>query len=184
MPSFTNNSTFPTFYSLPTTTDSVESDREWYMVAQVKNNMTITKPTLIVTDKSGMDFAVTFEEDRNFDLKARGLKKGNTIVLPKARRLEKGPGRKDVLVIEKEDCEKVKAIPGSLTKTLELGSGLTDDDKSKACETCQGTVGGLMRCTGCETVVYCSKDCQVKGWSERGHKSDCKIFKSIREIWT
>lgn len=78
------------------------------MVAQVKNNMTITKPTLIVTDKSGMDFAVTFEEDRAYDLKGRGLKKGNTMVIPNARRLEKGPGKKDVVVIEKDDCEKVK----------------------------------------------------------------------------
>ncbi|KAK6074894.1 zinc mynd-type domain containing protein [Seiridium cupressi] len=108
MPPFTDESIFPTFYSLPTTTDHVGQDREWYMVAQVKNNMTITKPTLIVTDRSGMDFAVTFEEDRGFDLKGRGLKKGNTIVIPKGRRLEKGPGRKDVLVIEKADCNSVK----------------------------------------------------------------------------
>lgn len=108
MASFEDDLIFPTFYSLPTTTDDVEAKRQYYMVAQVKNNMTITKPTLIVTDKSGMDFAVTFEEDRSFDLKGRGLRKGNTIVIPRPRRLEKGPGKKDVLVIEKEDCQGVK----------------------------------------------------------------------------
>ncbi|ETS82286.1 hypothetical protein PFICI_07288 [Pestalotiopsis fici W106-1] len=121
MPDLTNDKIFPTFYTLPTTTDQVEQQQDeqrpnddddghdWYMVAQVKNNMTITKPTLIVTDRSGMDFAVTFEEDRGWDLKARGLKKGNVMVIPRARRLEKGPGRKDVLVVEKQDCEAVKA---------------------------------------------------------------------------
>ncbi|SPQ20981.1 ccb2df69-2be0-4a46-9755-d8910d770051 [Thermothielavioides terrestris] len=26
-------------------------------------------------------------------------------------------------------------------------------------------------------------ECQVKGWSEGGHKADCKIIKGIRAIW-
>lgn len=118
MPDFNNDKIFPTFYTLPTTTDEQRAAAQdnnddqdhhpWFMVAQVKNNMTITKPTLIATDRSGMDFAVTFEEDRGWDLKARGLKKGSVMVIPRARRLEKGPGRKDVLVVEKRDCESVK----------------------------------------------------------------------------
>lgn len=116
MPLLTDELLFPTFYSLPTTTDDVEQGRDWYMVAQVKNNMTITKPTLIATDRGGMDFAVVFEEERGFDLKARGLKKGNTMVIPKARRLEKGPGKKDVLVVQKEDCEGVKVTMALLTR--------------------------------------------------------------------
>ncbi|KAK9412955.1 hypothetical protein SUNI508_12260 [Seiridium unicorne] len=182
MPPFTDESVFPTFYSLPTTTDHVEQDREWYMVAQVKNNMTITKPTLIVTDRSGMDFAVTFEEDRGFDLKGRGLKKGNTIVIPKGRRLEKGPGRKDVLVIEKADCNSVKAIPANLAKAIELSPRLGDSTRSDQCEACEKMDQELMRCTGCESVAYCSKECQVKGWTELGHKTDCKIFKGIKSI--
>ncbi|KAI4600826.1 hypothetical protein KJ359_012988 [Pestalotiopsis sp. 9143b] len=110
MPDFTDDALFPTFYTLPTTTDEAarEDSGDWFMVAEVKNNMTITKPTLIATDRGGMDFAVTFEEDRGWDLKARGLKKGATMVVPRARRVDKGPGRKDVLVVEREDCESVK----------------------------------------------------------------------------
>lgn len=110
MPDFTDDTLFPTFYTLPTTTtdEPAQEDRDWFMVAEVKNNMTITKPTLIATDRGGMDFAVTFEEDRGWDLKARGLKKGATMVVPRARRVDKGPGRKDVLVVEREDCESVK----------------------------------------------------------------------------
>ncbi|KAF7526860.1 hypothetical protein G7054_g10621 [Neopestalotiopsis clavispora] len=168
MPDFNNDKIFPTFYTLPTTTDEQRAAAEdnnddqdhhpWFMVVQVKNNMTITKPTLIATDRSGMDFAVTFEEDRGWDLKARGLKKGSVMVIPRARRLEKGPGRKDVLVVEKRDCESVKAIPGSLERTIALGSRLDDSGATAAkCETCEKVQDGLSKCTGCESVAYCGK---------------------------
>ncbi|EFQ32382.1 uncharacterized protein GLRG_07526 [Colletotrichum graminicola M1.001] len=42
---------------------------EWFLVAEVKQNMTITKPTLVVVDRGGTEFAVTFE-DRGIDLPA------------------------------------------------------------------------------------------------------------------
>jgi hypothetical protein len=77
------------------------------------------------------------------------------------------------------------------------------------CETCEKVQDGLSKCTGCESVAYCGKvstiivtsthevdscvaqnqltsqmqECQVKGWTELGHKSDCKIIKSIKGIW-
>lgn len=108
MPLFTDTTLFPTFDSLPRTTESVDPERaDWCLVGQVKNNMTITKPTLIVTDRSGAEFAVTFE-DRGFDLKARNLKKGNTIVIPRARRTPKGEGKQDALVVEAKHCPTVK----------------------------------------------------------------------------
>ncbi|KAI1874070.1 uncharacterized protein JN550_002649 [Neoarthrinium moseri] len=156
MPAFGDPSAFPTFYTLPVTTDFVDETKSWYILAQIKNNMTITKPTLIVTDQSGMDFAVTFE-NTGFDLKARGLKKGNTVVIPQARRTDKGEGRKDVLVVESEDCESVKAIPGKLDWIMELGSMMDDETHDKKCGACGKAEGELMRCTGCGEVVYCGK---------------------------
>ncbi|KAK6214233.1 hypothetical protein LQW54_004660 [Pestalotiopsis sp. IQ-011] len=183
MPDFTDDPLFPTFYTLPTTTDdAAQLDRDWFMVAEVKNNMTITKPTLIATDRVGMDFAVTFEEDRGWDLKARGLKKGAVMVVPRARRVDKGPGRKDVLVVEREDCESVKAIPGNLARVLDLGQRFNESSLAK-CASCEKVGEGLMKCTGCGSVAYCSKECQVRGWTELGHKSDCKVLKSIKSIW-
>ncbi|KAI0134322.1 hypothetical protein BJ170DRAFT_609404 [Xylariales sp. AK1849] len=190
MLSFTDNVAFPTFYTLPTTsttsspapvTDTDNSEQEWYLLAQIKNNMTITKPTLIVTDHSGMDFAVIFE-DTTFNLKERGLKKGNTMVVPQARRTEKGPGRKDVLVVEKGECQYVKMIPGKLDRILELGVAFESIDKAGKCDAC-GKESELMKCTGCGIVAYCSKDCQAKAWSERGHKTNCKTFRTMKDIW-
>eukprot|EP00603_Paraphysomonas_imperforata_P002208 CAMPEP_0114421074 /NCGR_PEP_ID=MMETSP0103-20121206/4888_1 /TAXON_ID=37642 ORGANISM="Paraphysomonas imperforata, Strain PA2" /NCGR_SAMPLE_ID=MMETSP0103 /ASSEMBLY_ACC=CAM_ASM_000201 /LENGTH=263 /DNA_ID=CAMNT_0001589579 /DNA_START=108 /DNA_END=899 /DNA_ORIENTATION=- len=41
-------------------------------------------------------------------------------------------------------------------------------------EGCQETEG-LLRCTGCKMVHYCSKEHQKEDWST--HKMDCKVFK-------
>ncbi|PSS21914.1 hypothetical protein M430DRAFT_218734 [Amorphotheca resinae ATCC 22711] len=40
----------------------------------------------------------------------------------------------------------------------------------------------LFRCRGCESVWYCDKECQTRGWSEKGHKVECKILKVVRGI--
>lgn len=100
---------FPAFYSIPEATESPVPDDagDWWLMAQIKANMTLTKPTLIATDRTGMDFAIIFE-DTSFDLKGRGLKKGCTMVVPRARRTEKGEGKKAIVRVEKEDCTGVK----------------------------------------------------------------------------
>ncbi|TQN64243.1 hypothetical protein CSHISOI_11185, partial [Colletotrichum shisoi] len=47
---------------------SHDAREEWFLVAEVRQNMTITKPTLVVVDRAGTEFAVTFE-DRGIDLR-------------------------------------------------------------------------------------------------------------------
>ena len=32
---------------------------------------------------------------------------------------------------------------------------------------------GLLRCTKCRRRIYCSKECQVRGW-KGGHKQECE----------
>ncbi|KAI3326313.1 hypothetical protein HD806DRAFT_443117 [Xylariaceae sp. AK1471] len=101
MSSLTNPSNSPTFYELPavsspndSSTDS--SDKNWYLLAQIKENMTITKPTLIVTDRTGVDFALLFED--NINLKELGFRKGYTLAVPNARRTDReGEGKKAVV---------------------------------------------------------------------------------------
>ena len=34
----------------------------------------------------------------------------------------------------------------------------------------------LLRCSGCQTARYCSKECQTKGWKD-GHKAVCNLMK-------
>lgn len=118
MPDFDNTTLFPTFGELPGAPDddpaAAESGTDasggasggssWTLLAQVKENMTIVKPTLVVTDRAGVDFAVIFE-DTSMSLKT--FRKGYTMVVPGARRTEKGEGKKAFVRIEKGRCADV-----------------------------------------------------------------------------
>ncbi|KAK8071257.1 glycosyl hydrolase family 76 [Apiospora hydei] len=166
MPDFTDPAVFPSFYELPSDAEIASAPPEgveataWWMLAQVKVNMTLTKPTLIVTDRRGLDFAVTFE-DSSMDLK--GYKKGYTMVVPRAQRTDREEGKKAVMRIEARDCKSVQVIPAKMEHLMELGQVLDmmgGDDaegKEQKCGACGKTGGTLSKCTGCGTVRYCSK---------------------------
>src|SRR5438876_8453591 len=88
IPDFTNQTTFPTFSACPDHNPPPSQQDDWFLLAQVKDDMTITKPTLVLTDRSGAPFALVFDGlDRDaLDFKRLGLRKGNTAVIPGAVR--------------------------------------------------------------------------------------------------
>lgn len=163
-PDFTNTVLFPTFLTIP------EHDRDappppsltdehapWYLLAQVKDNMTINKPTLVLKDRDENPFALVFEglERDELDLKGLGFKKGCTAVIPNATRTKPAEdGKRGFVRVEKGNAGAVRAIPGPLARVLEVGGKV----KGTTCETC-GAEGekGLKSCTGCGRVGYCSK---------------------------
>ncbi|KAI1081499.1 hypothetical protein F5B20DRAFT_536227 [Whalleya microplaca] len=179
MPVFEDASVFPAFYELPTSPEAAPGEN-WFLLAQIKENMTITKPTLIITDRTGLDFAIIFD-DKGLSLK--GFKKGYTIVVPRATRTDREEGKKAIVKVEEGRGGEAKVIPGTLAQVLELGQVIGIEGSGAKCAACGNVEGSPMRCTGCGTASYCSKACQVKGWSEMGHKSNCKVIKSIKEIW-
>ncbi|KAI0812213.1 hypothetical protein GGR55DRAFT_677805 [Xylaria sp. FL0064] len=184
MSRFTDTSHFPAFYELPAVSRSEQRDeppdRRWWLLAQVKENMTITKPTLIVTDRTGVDFALLFEDK----MVLKGFRKGYTIAVPRARRTDReGDGKKAVVHVPVGSGADVKVIPGRLERVLELGVVLDgEEDRVAKCAGCGKTEGGFMKCTGCGFAAYCGKDCQVKGWNEMDHKANCKVLKALRDI--
>ncbi|KAI1763807.1 hypothetical protein GGR53DRAFT_466942 [Hypoxylon sp. FL1150] len=232
MPAFTDPHAFPTFQELPsstattTTTTSLPStppapDNTWFLLAQIRENMTITKPTLVVRDRAGLDFAVTFDDGdhRGLPLSSPSsssssspprFRRGHTLVVPRATRTDRegeGEGRgnnnkkKAVVRVPAGQSGGVRVIPGGLEQVVEMGrvvDGMQQGADAKKCAACgeaegegegegqgegQGKGKVLMRCTGCGVAAYCSKACQARGWSEMGHKSNCKVVKSIKEIW-
>lgn len=167
-------------FTVPEVLHASDSSPKHYLLAEIKHNMTITKPTLICVDRKGTEFAVTFNTP--VDLKARGLKKGNTVVVPNARLIppKTEGGQSSVQVFAGEE-EFVKVIPGGLGRVMEGVKGL--EGKKGECACCGKREGKLNKCTGCGTVRYCGKECQVKDWGEGGHKGLCKVLKAVREIW-
>ncbi|KAL1838471.1 hypothetical protein VTJ49DRAFT_2639 [Mycothermus thermophilus] len=215
LPDFISPTTFPPFTALPfkSSTDDDESndDEDYYLLAQISQNMTLTKPTLILTDSTSTTFALVFDSRpgaglETLDLRRMGLKPGATLCLRGARRglppsKEGGAGaerngKQGHVVVSREEEGRVKAIPAGLDKVVALGGWLRRRDlqREKKCESCgKGSGGGggggeeeggkgLKKCTGCGEVEYCSKECQITAWNE-GHKADCKVIKAIRSIW-
>ncbi|KAI1756090.1 hypothetical protein F4782DRAFT_526645 [Xylaria castorea] len=125
---FSNPGQFPTFYELPAVSERStpdhndgQSDRTWCLLAQIKENMTITKPTLIATDRAGVDFALLFEDG----ISLKGFRKGYTVAVPEARRTDReGEGKKAVVHVPAgvgADVKKIKAWIGYIGRTREFG---------------------------------------------------------------
>ncbi|KAK0671768.1 hypothetical protein QBC41DRAFT_384281 [Cercophora samala] len=198
-PDFTSPTVFQTFNTIPSTTTPTPPSETYYLLAEIKENLSLTRPTLICSDLSSTSFALTWSDlhasphASDVDFKGLGLKKGNCILLPNAKRTDSSdevkqgkvviPGAKD----EWEAQSGLRVIPGKLAKVVEVGQDwefVIEEGEGK-CGNC-GKEGGeedLAKCTGCRGVGYCSKECQVEAWTEGGHKSACKIIKSFKEIW-
>lgn len=41
------------------------------------------------------------------------------------------------------------------------------------CKVCNGAA--KQKCSGCLSIFYCSRECQVKDW-KNGHKNECKPY--------
>lgn len=181
-PAFTNTAIFPTFASCPevppagspsaaelsdSPAQEQEQEQEWFLLGQVSDDMTIAKPTLVLADRTGAPFALVFDglAPGEIDLRARGLRKGATAVVARARRTPPaGEGKRGFISVEKGRDGSVRAIPGPLARVLELGTrmaedtGVTGEAGSEAqCESCGAAGHSLLRCTGCGQVRYCSK---------------------------
>lgn len=168
LPDFTNTTVFPSFLTIPehdrdtpSSSSTTQNETSWHLLAQIKDNMTINKPTLVLKDRDDSPFALVFEglERDDLDLKGLGFKKGSTAVIPNATRTRPAEeGKRGFVRIEKGHARGVRAVPGPLARVLELG-GKVKGDK---CETC-GADGesGLKSCTGCARVGYCSKVSEV-----------------------
>ncbi|KAH7325759.1 hypothetical protein B0I35DRAFT_118151 [Stachybotrys elegans] len=170
-PDFADQDAFPSLASLPTTEDSDEGlSGKWWLVVQIKERMTITKPTVVAADREGVDLAVTFEEA---GVDESAWRKGRCLVIPQARRtVGKATG---FVRVPEGQAGSVKTVPGGWDVLRRMG-----DVSDSTCAGCGGE--GTSRCLGCGVVRYCGKECQVAGWTG-GHKGECKGFKAIREIW-
>lgn len=164
LPDFANSALFPTFLTIPQDDEddlaakpsTTQEEGEWYLLAQIKDNMTINKPTLVLTDRDANPFALVFEGlgRDDLDLKGLGFKKGCTAVIPRARRTKPADETKRGFVrIEKGAAGTVKAVPGPLARVLQVSGQVKGDH----CETCGKEGQALKGCTGCASVAYCTK---------------------------
>ncbi|EPE08168.1 zinc mynd-type domain containing protein [Ophiostoma piceae UAMH 11346] len=197
IPDLNDRSLFPPFVELP---EDLGEDGCW-LLAQIKDDMTITKPTLVLTDRDGHPFALVFDGlgRDGLDLAKLGLKKGATAVVRNARQSvpvgtgDNGPetmtskaAKRPFVRIAAGQAQTVHAVPAGLEQTLAAAGKLRTKlgAKTETCDACGSAGDGskLLRCTGCSQAQYCNRACQTKGWSD-GHKGECKAWRALTTIW-
>jgi hypothetical protein len=155
LPDFSDRSRFPSVAELPlatadATTDGEESQR--WLLAQIKDTMTITQPTLVALDRNGVEFAITLDEDREGSGVDTAWRKGHCIAIRDARRTEGRSGTSFVKVARGRAARgDVRVVPGGLAAVL----GLSEKERGDVCAVCGKEEGN--RCMGCGEVRYCSK---------------------------
>ncbi|KAI1270522.1 hypothetical protein F5Y18DRAFT_15019 [Xylariaceae sp. FL1019] len=178
LPQLVDPSGWPSSEHIPQATGSGSLANTWYLLAQIKENMTITKPTLIVTDRTGRDFVLLFEDN---GVSLKGFRKRYTVMIPCARRTKRY-NKNDELRIPADCGAEVQVIPGTLDRILELGVLLTSSEDERKCAACGKTEGSLLNCTACQVTKYCGKECQTRSWREMDHKASCRIIQALKKI--
>jgi len=197
-PDFPATETFPPFSRCPIASDARdETQKTYFLLAEIHENMTFSHtPTIICKDPTNASFALKLDLDVRTEAGKKAfsemkLKKGTTIVVRDAKRNGVREGKQGYIQVGVDGLE---VIPVSLERLLAMSTDATivvpkkeDGVGVELLRCCQGcaTVKGmeeLLKCKGCGTVWYCDKACQVKGWSELGHKSECKILKLVTRM--
>ncbi|KAK0651564.1 hypothetical protein B0T16DRAFT_454018 [Cercophora newfieldiana] len=136
-PDFSDPSLFPTFGTCP---EDPSPSSTYYLLGQIKDDMTITKPTLILLDKDSSPFALVFDNlDRDgVDFKKAGLKKGCTAVIPNGRKVPpKEEGKRGFVSVDGARAGEVKGIPGALGRVVDVGRALrAREGEEGRCEGC------------------------------------------------
>ncbi|EGR47373.1 uncharacterized protein TRIREDRAFT_122500 [Trichoderma reesei QM6a] len=72
-----------------------------------------------------------------------------------------------------------EAMP--LVSTCELSGIKLNGLAPRSCELCRKRKDGIQRCASCQSIWYCSKDCQAEDWPD--HKIPCKLIKKARTLY-
>ncbi|KHJ32972.1 putative zinc mynd-type domain containing protein [Erysiphe necator] len=165
-----------------------------YLLGTIQLEATLsTSPTYICKDSKGKLFAVTVKIPANeikenvrgggFDVTA--WKRGWCLVIPEPKRSGVENGKQGFIALHKAD---VMVFPTSLERLIKISKTLHNQamlqPEHRTCRACaaQAKPDKLKACSGCDAAWYCQKDCQIKDWNEKGHKKECKIYKSLKRL--
>ncbi|SZF00074.1 unnamed protein product [Blumeria hordei] len=195
-PDLTSPLRFPCFAECPLASDGSRASmaQSTYLLGTIHLEATVsTSPTYICLDRVGAQFAVTIQlpphevkegvRGGGFDLAA--WKRGWCLAIRRPQRFGVDTNKQGFIAVEKDD---VMVIPTSLAKLMDIcliekeRDGLAKD--TTICQACgvESDLKNLRACRGCGYVWYCNKECQLKGWSQKGHKSKCKVLNVLKNF--
>ncbi|KAF2465698.1 SET domain-containing protein [Lindgomyces ingoldianus] len=185
-----NREIFPSFAALPNSNkvdldfyekvdDTYQPLRLWCFLGEIVDSITLHHLELTLTDIDDKKIPLHFNTDgRGRELAPAQIQKGHTVAVLHAQRrvfMYGDPG------IGLGDPQMLKIFPVSLKKLLELNDQVqkfsTKVDGIRTCHGCSKKAASLNRCGKCLLFWYCDSGCQRTGWSERGHKANCKLLR-------
>ncbi|KAJ3395652.1 SET and MYND domain-containing protein 3 [Lobulomyces angularis] len=116
---------------------------------------------------------LSFEEDELFKKSTVNLKKFNDLN-EYIKVLKQG---NEVSLISRMHIKKGTTILKELPKAAVV------NEIYKNCSNCFKDVTTILRCSVCNLIVYCSKECQLQDWTAF-HKEECEIFKKLDKALT
>ncbi|KAG8163309.1 hypothetical protein KVR01_006606 [Diaporthe batatas] len=183
-----NHEYFLNWDELPDEAEYMGQAMEYCFLAEIKQSDGFGRYRCIVEDREGSECVVAFYPDSyeggGFDFKK--LKRGHTLAIHGARQHE---FLDQTMGVRVEKMEFVTVVPASLQALEEVGPeeeeySVAGVEKQWKCHGCDASkpVAQMSRCGRCLTYAYCSKECQAKGWTERKHKTSCKVLRARHDL--
>ncbi|RKF62902.1 putative zinc mynd-type domain containing protein [Erysiphe neolycopersici] len=165
-----------------------------YLLGTIQLEATLsTSPTYICKDIKRNLFAITVKLPANevknnirgggFDVTA--WRRGWCLAILGAKKSGVENGKQGFIHVNKAD---VMVFPFSLERLIQNSHTFSykavlypDRRTCRAC--CSGeSPDKLKACSGCGAAWYCQKECQLRGWTEKGHKIECKVFMALKRL--
>ncbi|EPQ52644.1 hypothetical protein GLOTRDRAFT_112038 [Gloeophyllum trabeum ATCC 11539] len=180
-----NHLRFRPYFSLPFPGYWREDEmrQHWCFIGEIVQDVSLVRLSVNVRDVEGNELLVAFHtNDRGESFRARCMR-GSTFVLLYAKQYNFVFGEHGFR-IEEEHLPFLKVFDIPLESLLRINDKLHAGAYADQCGLC-GKQGVSARCSGCSTVLYCGKRCQVSAWKAAvppgGHKEECKILRAL--VW-
>ncbi|KAG6095254.1 hypothetical protein E4U30_002606 [Claviceps sp. LM220 group G6] len=122
-----------------------------------------------------------YTEDEGTELVPSQYQKGHTVAVLNASQYVFKYGPRG---IRHTDPKMMKIFPISLAKMLELNDqvqkfSFPQQNGTSVCHGCgkNAAASSMRRCGKCLSFWYCTKECQMAGWTSKAHKGDCNFLR-------
>ncbi|KAG6299771.1 hypothetical protein E4U45_004312 [Claviceps purpurea] len=184
--SLTAQSFFSRFVDLPFTrgfgANGPSQKRHWCFLGEILERKYVLHLGLKIQDIRGDQIALHFyTKGRGKELTPKQYERGYTVALLDSLQYLFKDGD---FGIRLEDPRMIKIFPLSLAKMLEFNNkvrkySIRQQNGMRTCHGCgtDAAASSMKRCGKCLSFWYCTKECQMAGWTTKAHKGDCKFLR-------
>ncbi|TGO26347.1 hypothetical protein BPAE_0061g00190 [Botrytis paeoniae] len=173
--------------AIATTTRPTKALVPGHGIIDVSLERLLTQP---IKDVDGKEVKLAFEtEEKGGELPPNRVKIGYTVAIINAKPFEfpiedKNYGGKIGIFHDDELCLKIFKL--SLKELFALSDQIqvfsTETNGLRMCHGCQIKSASLFKCPRCSMFWYCSRACQITGWSQNGHQDVCRLLKKEPDL--